>query len=76
MEELCAQFGLSMPKILMEPGRSIVADAGLTLYTVGTLKEIKGFKSYVSIDGGMMHRRSSGSPQALMVLPGADSVWP
>lgn len=53
IHELCVQYGLSIPKILMEPGRSIVADAGLTLYTVGTLKEIKGFKSYVSIDGGM-----------------------
>lgn len=49
----CARLGLTKPKILMEPGRSIVADAGMTLYTVGTLKEIKGFKSYVSIDGGM-----------------------
>jgi len=37
----------------MEPGRSIVADAGMTLYTVGSVKEIKGYKNYVSIDGGM-----------------------
>ena len=37
----------------MEPGRSIVADAGLTLYTVGTVKCIPGYKNYVSIDGGM-----------------------
>ena len=37
----------------MEPGRSIVADAGLTLYTVGTVKTITGYKTYVSIDGGM-----------------------
>ena len=37
----------------MEPGRSIVADAGMTLYSVGTVKTIPGFKSYVSIDGGM-----------------------
>jgi diaminopimelate decarboxylase len=37
----------------MEPGRSIVADAGMTLYTVGSVKEIEGFKNYVSIDGGM-----------------------
>ena len=42
-----------MPKILFEPGRSIVADAGLTLYTVGTVKRITGYKNYVSIDGGM-----------------------
>ena len=42
-----------MPKILFEPGRSIVADAGLTLYTVGTVKRITGYKNYVSVDGGM-----------------------
>lgn len=48
-----AQLGIDMPKICLEPGRSIVADAGLTLYTVGTLKKITGYKNYVSIDGGM-----------------------
>ena len=37
----------------MEPGRSIVADSCLTLYTVGGTKEIPGFKNYVSVDGGM-----------------------
>jgi len=37
----------------MEPGRSIVADAGLTLYTAGTVKRIPGYKTYVSVDGGM-----------------------
>lgn len=49
----CKALGISVPKILMEPGRSIVADAGMTLYTVGTVKEIRGYKKYVSIDGGM-----------------------
>lgn len=47
------ELGIKMPKILFEPGRSIVADAGLTLYTVGTVKRIPGYKNYVSIDGGM-----------------------
>ena len=37
----------------MEPGRSIVADAGMTLYNVGTVKRIPGYKNYVSVDGGM-----------------------
>lgn len=45
--------GIKMPIILMEPGRSLVAAAGMTLYTVGSVKEIRGFKKYVSIDGGM-----------------------
>ena len=49
----CAEYGFPMPEILMEPGRSIVADAGLTLYTVGSVKTITGYKSYVSVDGGM-----------------------
>lgn len=53
IKEKCAQAGVDMPEILLEPGRSIVADSGLTLYTVGSVKTIKGYKSYVSIDGGM-----------------------
>ncbi len=46
-------LGIEAPYILFEPGRSIVADSGLTLYTVGTVKRIKGYKNYVSVDGGM-----------------------
>lgn len=42
-----------MPYILMEPGRSIVGPAGITLYTVGSVKEIPGVRTYVSVDGGM-----------------------
>lgn len=49
----CAEHNFPQPKVLMEPGRSIVADAGLTLYTAGSVKTITGYKSYVSIDGGM-----------------------
>ena len=50
---LCQTHGFPMPRVLMEPGRSIVADAGLTLYTVGSVKRIPGYKSYVAVDGGM-----------------------
>ena len=39
--------------LIMEPGRSIVASAGITLYTVGGVKEIKDVRTYVSVDGGM-----------------------
>ncbi len=53
VKEKCSDMGLKLPKILLEPGRSIVADAGMTLYTVGAVKEIPGFKNYISIDGGM-----------------------
>ncbi len=45
--------GIMLPTVVMEPGRSIVADSCLTLYTVGGTKEIPGFKNYVSVDGGM-----------------------
>ncbi len=49
----CEAARLECPRILLEPGRSLVADAAITLYTVGSVKEIPGFRNYVSIDGGM-----------------------
>ena len=42
-----------MPRVILEPGRSLVAAAGATLYTVGSVKEITGFRNYISVDGGM-----------------------
>ena len=42
-----------VPRILVEPGRSLVGNAGLTIYTVGTVKEIPGVRTYVAVDGGM-----------------------
>ncbi|MBP5349783.1 MAG: diaminopimelate decarboxylase [Clostridia bacterium] len=53
VKEAAQSNGLPTPTVLLEPGRSIVADAGMTLYTVGTVKEIPGFRTYVSVDGGM-----------------------
>ena len=49
----CAELGLKEPSVRMEPGRSIVADAGITLYTANTVKIIDGYKNYVAVDGGM-----------------------
>ncbi len=50
----CAKkYTLPLPFLLIEPGRSIVAEAGITLYTVGAIKDIPGVKKYVAIDGGM-----------------------
>ncbi len=49
----CAQFSYPQPIVYMEPGRSIVANAGLTLYTAGGVKPIEGYRSYVTVDGGM-----------------------
>ena len=53
VREECARAGVKVPTILMEPGRSIAAAAGVTLYTVGSIKKIPGFRNYVSVDGGM-----------------------
>ena len=51
--DTCEQLQFPVPYIYLEPGRSIVADAGMTLYTAGTVKRIPGYKNYVSVDGGM-----------------------
>lgn len=53
MKSHCRKLGIALPAVRMEPGRSIVADAGMTLYTAGTVKRIPGYKNYVSVDGGM-----------------------
>lgn len=53
VKELCAEKGIELPFILIEPGRSIAAPAGITLYTVGGVKHIPNIRTYVSIDGGM-----------------------
>lgn len=45
--------GMKLPYLLIEPGRSVIGEAGLTLYTVGAIKEIPGVKKYVAVDGGM-----------------------
>ena len=53
VKDTCSELGISLPYIFIEPGRSIAAPAGITLYTVGARKEIPNIRTYVSIDGGM-----------------------
>ncbi|WP_227766106.1 diaminopimelate decarboxylase [Zhaonella formicivorans] len=53
VKEQAKHLGLTMPKIIVEPGRSIVGPAGTTLYSVGSIKEIPGVRKYVAVDGGM-----------------------
>ena len=53
VKSTAAKRNVKVPFIVMEPGRSIVASAGITLYTVGCVKDIKGVRKYVSVDGGM-----------------------
>lgn len=49
----CASAGLSVPRLSVEPGRAIVGPTAFTLYEVGTVKELPGLRTYVSVDGGM-----------------------
>ncbi len=74
MQEYAVSLGIALPHIRLEPGRSIVADAGLTLYTVGTVKDIPGYKTYISVDGSMADNPRYalyGSPYT--ILPVIDS---
>ena len=49
----CKKLGLEQPFVIIEPGRSIAGPAGITLYKVGSVKEIPNVRTYVAIDGGM-----------------------
>lgn len=53
VEHICTDKGIKIPKLLIEPGRAIVANAGTTLYKVGATKLTAGGKHYVFVDGGM-----------------------
>lgn len=53
IKDECERHGLAVPRILIEPGRAVVANAGVTLYTVGTIKQLPGIRTYVAVDGGM-----------------------
>ena len=49
----CSKYGLALPKLVIEPGRSIVGRSGVALYKTGSVKEIPNIRKYVSVDGGM-----------------------
>lgn len=53
IEDRSAKIGIDRPAVVVEPGRSIVANAGATIYTVGAIKTIPGVRKYISVDGGM-----------------------
>jgi diaminopimelate decarboxylase len=53
IEKFSKELNIERPEVVIEPGRSIVGEAGITLYTVGAIKEIPGIRKYVSVDGGM-----------------------
>jgi diaminopimelate decarboxylase len=53
VNEGCSRRGLELPRLLVEPGRSIAGPAGVAVYAVGAIKAIPGVRTYVSVDGGM-----------------------
>ncbi len=53
VEREVEKLKIEIPKIMIEPGRSIVGNSGVTLYTIGTIKKIPGVRTYISVDGGM-----------------------
>jgi len=71
-KQACRSFGVpAAARVTAEPGRSIVAVAGLTLYTVGTIKEVRGARTYVSVDGGM-----SDNPRPVLYGSGYEAFLP
>lgn len=74
---LCAELSLPEPAVALEPGRSIVADAGLTLYTVQSVKHITGLKTYIAVDGGMTDNPRFALYQSrYTILPAGDMNAP
>jgi diaminopimelate decarboxylase len=70
--QACARAGVNpATRLSAEPGRSIVAAAGLTLYTVGTVKQLHGIRTYVSVDGGM-----SDNPRPVLYGSGYEAFLP
>jgi diaminopimelate decarboxylase len=53
VQKKCQEFGLEMPRLAVEPGRSIAGEAGTTLYRVGNIKRIPDVRVYVTVDGGL-----------------------
>ncbi len=53
IEDHYKELNIKRPSVVIEPGRSIVGEAGLTLYTIGSIKDIRGVRKYMSVDGGM-----------------------
>lgn len=69
LEEKCDEGHFTKPKLILEPGRSIVGNAGVTLYTVGSVKEIPGIRTYVAVDGGM-----ADNPRPILYAAKYDAV--
>ena len=53
MNATCSDLNMPLPRMIIEPGRSIIGPAGVALYRIGAIKDIPGVRRYVSVDGGM-----------------------
>ena len=73
-EVICSEIGIQTPILIIEPGRSIIANAGSTLYTVGSIKKIQDVRTYVSIDGGMTDNIRPSLYQAKYECAAADKM--
>lgn len=72
--ENCDRLGLEKPRLIIEPGRSVVAQAGVALYTVGVIKDIPGVRCYASVDGGMADNIRPALYQAVLEAVVADRM--
>lgn len=71
VKKAAEKYGVPAPFLIVEPGRSIVGEAGITVYSVGTVKDIPGIRKYVSVDGGM-----ADNPRFIMYDAEYDAVLP
>ena len=87
VREGCAAYGLRLPRLMLEPGRSVVGEAGITLYTVGNIKNIPGIRKYLAVDGGLCSQtvrtrsrrrswRSRASAVRAAISSGRSSTFP
>ena len=74
MHKRAEELQLKWPEILMEPGRSIVADSGITLYRVGGIKEVAGYRNYVTVNGGMTDNPRYALYQSAYTVVSADQA--
>lgn len=74
LKKCIAEKGIKKPYLILEPGRSIVGEAGITLYTIGRIKKIKDIKNYIAIDGGMFDNPRYALYQAKYTVVAADKM--
>ena len=74
LKKCTTEKGLAKPYLILEPGRSIVGEAGITLYTAGRIKNIKNVKDYIAIDGGMFDNPRFALYQAKYTVVSAEKM--